>query len=398
MGARHTVAAVLMGVVLVTWSGVSAAQNKRVCVEVILDEPDQQPAKKDAPPEKAAADRTPEAEKPEAAEVANPWGDALPPPTRPQPVQRPRPAPTADRFLPRGQTPLAYLKRLIEHFVTHQPGFEAAAEDCQEHLRVELYPLAEGWTVFARYSGTGREERVDRLYTTELSQFAERAVLALLKDLPISATINRENVLRADSEKSTQRIKGTHHFVLGLGTQVRGGSFPTAQGADSPIDNELRVFTPMTISTGYRGKFESWGIETMLQLGIGTQQTAVGKNLQGGHVDFGGTAELQLHFFHYFDPRGLDSVYLGSGATFELMWFSAIKAADVVTPDRRSTLLGGGLDVDLVFGWEFMRASSVQFFLQGELHVPSFVLQNEDNHAELHTWFPGLSVKLGVMF
>ena len=33
------------------------------------------------------------------------------------------------------------------------------------------WTLVQGWTVFARYSGTGREERIDRLYTTELSQF-----------------------------------------------------------------------------------------------------------------------------------------------------------------------------------------------------------------------------------
>lgn len=394
MGARHTIGAAWIGVALVTFSGVASAQNKRVCVEVVLDEPESTPA----PAAVEAPTKAPEAKTPETADVPNPWGDSLPPPKKPTPVRRPPPESRDSLFLPRGQTPLAYLKRLLEHFITHQSGYEAAAEDCQEHLRVELYPLAEGWTVFARYSGTGREERVDRLYTTELSQFAERAVLALLKDVPISATINRENVLRADSDKSAQRIKGSHHFVLGLGTQVRGGTFSTAQGADSPVEQKLRVFTPMTIATGYRGKFESWGIETMIQLGIGTQQTAVGKNLQGGHVDFGGTAELQLHFFHYFDPRGLDSVYLGSGATFELMWFSAIKADDVVSPDRRSTLLGGGLDVDLVFGWEFMRASSVQFFLQGELHVPAFMLQNEDNHGQLHTWFPGLSVKLGVMF
>ena len=49
------------------------------------------------------------------------------------------------------------------------------------------------------YSGNGREERVDHLYPDELSQFAERAALALLYDVPISSTINRENVLRADS-------------------------------------------------------------------------------------------------------------------------------------------------------------------------------------------------------
>ena len=132
-------------------------------------------------------------------------------------------------FLPRGQNPVSYLERLLEHFVTHERGFAAVEEGCQDELIVELYPLREGWTAFSRYTGTGREERVDQLYAAELSAYAERAVLAVLHDLPIAGTINRENVLRADSRRSTQQIRGTSHWVLGLGTQLRTGVFETAQ-------------------------------------------------------------------------------------------------------------------------------------------------------------------------
>ena len=117
----------------------------------------------------------------------------------------------------------------MEYFVTHENGFIAVQTGCLEHLDVELYPLREGWTVFARYSGTGREERVDYLFADELSQFAERAVLALLYDQPITTTILRDTVLRADSKRSVQRIRGTNHFLLGLGTQMRGGDLPTSQ-------------------------------------------------------------------------------------------------------------------------------------------------------------------------
>ncbi len=138
------------------------------------------------------------------------------------------------RFLPLGQAPMLYLKRLMEHFVTHEPGHVAVQHGCQERIQVELYPLHEGWTVFARYSRHGREERVDQLFPQELSQFAERAVLALLHDDPISTTIKRDNVLRSDSEKSVQRIAGTTHWTLGLGTQVRGGMFDTLQADGMP--------------------------------------------------------------------------------------------------------------------------------------------------------------------
>jgi hypothetical protein len=55
--------------------------------------------------------------------------------------------------------------------------------------------------------------------------------------------------------------------------------------------------------------------------------------------------------------------------------------------------------VDLICGFEFMRASTVQFFLQADIQIPAYVVQTDDDHvASIKTWFPGLSVKLGVMF
>ncbi len=301
-------------------------------------------------------------------------------------------------LLPLGQDPVAYLKRLLEHYVTHASGWQAVQEGCRERLRVELYPLAEGWTAFARFSRTGREERVDQLFPDELSQFAERAVLALLRDQPISGTILRDTVLRADSERSFQRVKGSHHYVLAVGTQLRGGNFDTlVEGGGT--ENQIRMMYPVVLSTGYRGKFESWGVEAQVQGLVGTSQEASSANSAGGHVDFSGGLGLQLHFAHYFNPRGLDSFYLGAGSTFELLWFSVIRPEGQRRSDDRSTLLGGGLDVDVVFGWEFMRASSVQFYLQGELVLPAFALDTGDDFGgDIHTWFPGLSLKLGVVF
>ncbi|MBW1808696.1 MAG: hypothetical protein JRJ87_10930 [Deltaproteobacteria bacterium] len=301
-------------------------------------------------------------------------------------------------YLPIGQTPVVYLKRLLEHFLTHEKGYIAVSEGCDERIRVELYPLAEGWTLFARYSGNGREERIDQLFPTELSQFAERAITALLSDVPISATIKRDTVLRSDSMKSAQRIRGTHHFIIGLGTQIRGGNFASTDTSTGLASESIRIFSPMTISTGYRGKFENWGIEALAQLGIGTSKTAAAKNSGGGHIDFGGDFSLALHFLGYLNPRGLNSFYLGAGANFELLWFSAIKGAAFHGDDPRSTLLGGGLNMDLLCGWEFMRASSVQFFLQAELNLPAYVIENEDDWGGIHTWFPGMSVKLGIVF
>jgi hypothetical protein len=305
--------------------------------------------------------------------------------------------------LPVGQTPTAYLKRLMEHFVTHEPGYIAGQEQCGQTIVVELYPLKAGWTAFARYTGTGREERVDQLLPTELSQFAERSVLALLHDVPIEKTVNRDNVLWADSLKSTQRIRGRNHFVLGLGTRIRGGNFDTlvnegGNGTADAVDSRLRIFTPMALTMGYRGQFEEYGVEALGEFDFGTELRSAQNNPSGGHVDYGGSAGLMLHVLRYTNPRGVTSPYFGAGANFALHWFQVIKPQAERYNDARSTLLGGGLDVDLVGGYEFMRASSVSFFLQGELNLPAYVVRNENNDGTINTWFPGAALRLGASF
>ncbi len=309
---------------------------------------------------------------------------------------------TSGAHLPLGQTPTVYLKRLIEHFVTHEQGFIASQDDCAQRVNVELYPLKVGWTAFARYSGTGREERVDQLLPTELSQFAERSVLALLHDVPIGATVDRDNVLWADSLKSTQRIRGRGHLMLGVGTRARAGMFNTladnATTANDPVTRQFQLFTPMALTMGYRGQFDSYGVEALAELDIGTGVTGVKNNPRGGNIDYGGSTGVALHVLRYLDPRGLASPYFGAGATFALHWFRATRAQENRFNDVRSTLYGGGLDVDIVGGYEFMRASAISFFLQGELTLPAYVVRNENNDGQINSWFPGAALRLGANF
>ena len=148
--------------------------DHKVCVRVLLKDT------LEAAPTAAAA--SPTTDRPTT--TADPSGQAIAPVTPPgeRPVPRPALPPVsveAAPFLPRGQNPVSYLERLLEHFVTHERGFAAVEEGCQDELIVELYPLREGWTAFSRYTGTGREERVDQLYAAELSAYAERAVLKI---------------------------------------------------------------------------------------------------------------------------------------------------------------------------------------------------------------------------
>jgi hypothetical protein len=319
------------------------------------------------------------------------------PPGNPQQPQAPQTPDGAN--LPVGQDPVSYMTRLLEYFVTHEKGFIAVPKDCEEHLDVELYPLQNGWTAFARYSGNGREERVDYLYPDELSQFAERAVTSLLYDRPISTTILRDTVLRADSKRATQRIRGTNHFLLGLGTELR----LTVVGVPTTFDDgstgdQFRAFSPITLSLGYRGKFENWGVEAIATLGIGTARTGLQVNSAGGHVDYGGNVSFAVHFLRYLNPRALTSWFLGAGGNFEVLWFYQIRPANDRGSGSRSTLASGGFDVDLIAGVEFMRASKVQFFLQGAVLLPVYLLEAGDGAHPIKTWFPAVALKLGMLF
>ena len=298
-------------------------------------------------------------------------------------------------MLPAGQTPRAYLKRLMEHYVTHEPGYLAVERNCEQKITVELYPLRRGWTVFARYSKHLREEWVDQLLPDELSMFAERAVLALLHDRSINDTIKRDTVLRADTRLPKRWIGGTHHLVVALGTELRGGLLPSAQG-DGSSASELRLAFPMSISGGYRGKFENWAIASTAQLALAPGQSSTRSNALGGHVDLGGSVGVSLHFLHYLDPRGVTSFFAGAGGNFQLMWFNYIRAESAA--ERRGVLVAGGLDVDLVFGWEFMRASSIQWIIQGELHLPAYVARAEANEGAINSWLPGATVRIGVLY
>src|SRR6185369_2787109 len=101
-----------------------------------------------------------------------------PAPASPSP---PAQAPAAPRPNPHEIDPTAYLRRMLEYQITHEPGFAAVTDVCPQRLTVELYQLESGWTVFARYSGTEREEKVDHAEIDEFGELSERLVTSLLR-------------------------------------------------------------------------------------------------------------------------------------------------------------------------------------------------------------------------
>lgn len=293
--------------------------------------------------------------------------------------------------------PALYLRRMTEYEVTHEIGFEAVEANCTERLTIELYPLRSGWTVFARYSGHAREEKVDHVQLDEFVSLAQRLTSALLRDQPISDVINRENVLRADSQSDLRTIDGEGHFVLGFGTRFRYGKMPTANDS-GVVEDTARLLTPLDFHLGYRGKYQAWGLDAFVRGTLGVSSQAPRRNPAGGHVDYAGSGAFGLHFLRYFNAKGVTSMYWGGGAQFQFNAFSVIKPEGDRDGGDREFLYGGGLDVDLILGAEFMRASSVHFFVQVEAQMPTYFFETEVDAGGLDTYLPGGMLQIGMIF
>ncbi|MCB9553326.1 MAG: hypothetical protein H6705_15885 [Myxococcales bacterium] len=293
--------------------------------------------------------------------------------------------------------PARYLRRMTEYEVTHEVGFEAVEANCTERLTVELYPLRSGWTVFARYSGHAREEKVDHVQLDEFVSLAQRLTSALLRDKPISDVITRENVLRADSQSDLRTIDGEGHFVLGFGTRFRYGQLATVQ-SDGSAEETGRLVTPLDFHLGYRGKYQAWGLDAFVRGALGVSSQSPRRNTEGGHVDFAGAGAFGLHFLRYFDATGVTSLYWGGGAQFQLNAFTVIQPEGERGGADYEYLYGGGLDVDLILGVEFMRASSVHFFVQLEAQLPTYLFDTEVAAGGVDTWLPGGMLQIGMIF
>jgi hypothetical protein len=373
----------LASLAILIWS-TPAAATTRVCVSV-----QQKSWYRPPPPPHVAVPATTDGDAPSA-----------PPPALPTPYLPP-PAggdPTAHAHAAAHEIdPTLYLKRMLEYEVTHESGFLAVGESCQQRLVVELYQLESGWTVFGHYGD--REEKVDRAELDEFVELAQRLAFALLRGRSVGQTITRENVLRSDSERDLRTVEGTGHFIFGMGTEVRLAQLPTAQGQSLAAAPELRLLTPVSVEAGYRRKLHAWGFDAFGRVDLGTEQTGIHDNDLGGHVDYSFSLSAGLHFLRYLDAAGINSFYFGGGAAFELAFFDAIRplAERTATTDR-DLLVGGGLNVDLLVGYEFLRASSIHFFGQLELDVPTYLLKTENNSGSIDAYMPGAVAQIGIIF
>jgi hypothetical protein len=407
------------------WARAVHAEPTRVCVEVIEKQwfepvppaalaPEKPkaaaPAKGETP--SAAAETLPEAQPPAEPADADKSIAALEP--QPAPAAKAKPdqgfnrlpasvAAAADagpELAPARPAidPERYLRRLVEYQVAHHPRYDAVQTGCKERLTVELYALDRGWTVFARFSEFAREEKVDRVLLDEFGALADRLTRALLADTSVQDTLDRENVLRADSEEHIRRVGGQSHFQLAMGTALRVGRLPSA-GKSGVIHERYRFASPLALSIGARNKFRGWALDPFARVQIGTSEYVPETASEpGGHVDFAGSGSLGLHFMRYANPRGIGSLYYGGGAQFELARYKVTEAGKRGRDGEHDGLWTGGLDVDLLAGYEFMRASTLHFFVQIELSLPAYTATGHTKSGGLdNAYVPSAVAQVGLL-
>jgi len=363
--------AVVIGVLSGVLPPVTAqASDVRVCVDVQIR------THKEDEPEKEAAQKTPP--------------EAVPPAVRTS-KRRPYPFP-----------PRVFLKRLIEHYVTHERGFVSVTDKCQHKLTVELYPLTRGWTAFGRYTGYQAEEKVDLVTYRELPRLAERLVTALLYDKRVEDTVHRLNVLKADSIQDIETIRGASHFVASVGSTLKvpiGNGIPTAENKTDPAVTKPRPLNHVNLQLGYRGSYPSWGLDAFARVGIGTGHKATINNKGGGHVDHDVDIDLGLSFLWYLNPRAVNAFYAGAGGLFEMSVYSVIKPVQPEDGQRdNDRLFGAGLTVVGLFGYEFLRTSRVRPYVQMALNLPAWYFTSENDFSSVKAWIPGASLMAGIMF
>lgn len=294
--------------------------------------------------------------------------------------------------------PARYLDRMVRYEVTHEIGYEAVAKGCAARIIIELYPLRDGWTVFAQYKGNyRREEKVDQVQLDEFVPLARRIARSLLRDIPVSDSLTRETVLRADSETDLRTIDGSGHFVLAFSGHFETGSLPTA-GANGRANDARRWLFPKGLQLGYRGKRRAWGVDFFARAALGSTQSTPRSNSEGGHVDLDGNVGLGLHVLRYANSEGVTSFYWGGGAQFKLSAYSIIRREEQRQSGDRERVFAGGIDAELLVGVEFGRASSVHFYLQAELGLPTYLLDVEIDAGGIDAYMPTSLFQVGLVF
>jgi hypothetical protein len=185
--------------------------------------------------------------------------------------------------------------------------------------------------------------------------------------------------------------------VLAFSGHFETGTLPTA-GSGGNVEDARRWIFPKGQQLGYRGKRRAWGVDCFVRGALGSTQSTPRSNPGGGHIDLDGTLGLGLHVLRYLNSEGVMSFYWGGGAQFKMAAYSVIRPEGDRGDGDRESLFIGGIDAEFLMGIEFARASSIHFYLQTELGLPTYLTESQVEAGGIDTYMPTAMFQVGLVF
>ncbi len=256
--------------------------------------------------------------------------------------------------------------QLVFEEVLRHRGVAVEQTGCTETWTLRHIRLGDSITVVVKNSRSERLEQVSEL--SELPGIYDQMVRSLQSGYVNTAegtAVTRDNVV--ESQASAPRISADGLWYVRL-----GGAATLADGLNA--------------GPGF-GLGRRWELDH-LAIDLSIFNTTI---YQGeGGSDGAGCEWIRAGAAYFLDATANHTPYLGASLGLSTQ---SVDAAD------RGNWEGTGLNVNLTAGYEFLRASSIRFFTEATLTLPTYELLSDDWTGETRderTYAPTASLSLGL--
>jgi len=227
-------------------------------------------------------------------------------------------------------------------------GQEVVAQGCQETWSVYHVRLGYSINVFMQ-SPRGSRQATARAIE-EVPAVYSQMIRSLLTGIPMNTaygTVDRTNVTAAQQAPNRVEADSLWYARLGYGS-IAGPSY-----SGGP-----------TFGFGYRYELDSLGIDFSF-----LNFTVPSNNGSSSSSSFSGSL-IRLQALYFLNPLANGSFYGGAGAA----WGFTVGVSED-SAGMFHTLSGSGLQGELSFGYEFLRASTIRMFAQADATVPFYRIE-----------------------
>jgi hypothetical protein len=257
------------------------------------------------------------------------------------------------------------VKTMVEDSLREQ-NLEVSDTNCT--TTYTIYSLRLGNSVTAHISGPNGSKSQKAHNIEELPETYDQLVRALISgESGQTAGVDRTNVTK--KQAAPRRVMADSLWFLRLGYGgIVGGNF-----ASGPA-----------FGFGYRYELDQLGIEIS---GLNFLLADDGDD----ELDLGFTGSwIRLGGLYFFNPTASNSPYVNVG----LGW----GASAVTSEFNNETFLysGSGLQGEIGFGYEFLRASTIRLFFEGNLVLPFYTATQTFMNEEDSIYTPSFTISLGL--